>query len=164
MQKRRCLKWQRMFHVEQNDNLIPETIEIEIPTYTFWQKIARFFQFWVETAKHPKTLKLTQAQANHVEALFMSGSSPESIGRAFFALWERFSFKFFQTFDSKKNVFVFNPADFEIEGLELLWATMQKNGALVKSRDGLYYQCDHPMVKRLAGIAVQAPIPQKKEV
>jgi hypothetical protein len=176
-----------------NENLPPETVKTEIPVntsiskkdfdqlpeaepahyegtnnripvYTFWHKLARFVQFWAETAKHPKRLILTQEQADRISGLFMSGSNPEAIGRAFFAIWKRSEFKFFQTFDAETNVFVFKTSDLEMEGLELLWAAMFLAKALVKKRDGVYYQLDHPMVKRLAGIAVQAPLPQKKEI
>lgn len=146
------------------EHLQSEITKTEIPVYKFWQKVARFFQFWIETLKHPKTLKLTIQQAKDIESLFMGGSDPEAIARAFYRVFDREKFKYFQTFNAEKNIFVFNHADFEIEGIELLWAAMLLVGALVKKRDGLYYQGDHPMVKRLAGIAVQAPIPQKKEV
>ena len=148
----------------QHDSISEKLKANELPVYNFFQKIARFFQFWIETFKHPRTLKLTKDQAEYVESLFMGGSEPEAIGRSFFRMYPREQFKYFQTFNAEKNVFAFNPADFEIEGIELLWACMFLVGALVKKRDGVYYQGDHPMVKRLAGIAVQAPIPQKKEV
>lgn len=149
---------------KEAEHLSGEITKTEIPVYNFFQKIARFFQFWIETFKHPRTLKLTKDQAEYVESLFMGGSYPEAIARAFFSLNKRENFKYFQTFNADKNIFVFNPSDFEIEGIELLWAAMLLVGALVKKRDGLYYQGDHPMVKRLAGIAVKAPTPQKKEV
>jgi len=144
--------------------MIAETINNEIPVYTFWQKIHRFFLFWIETFKHPKKLVLTQEQAEYIESLFMGGSDPEAIARAMNSRWGRETWLYFQTFDDLPGRFVFKPADFEVDGLEYLWSAMQAQGALVKKKDGLYYQCDHPMVKKLAGIAVNAPVPQKKEV
>lgn len=145
------------------DDPIAETIKVDIPVYTFVQRVIRFVQRVLVSIIHPWKLKLTKEQAEFVQSLFLSGTAPEGIARAMVARYGRETWRFFQTFDAVKNAFVFKPADFEIEGLEFLMSAMVKLKALVRKVDGMYYQTSHPMVKKLAEIATNAPVPEKKE-
>jgi len=109
---------------------------------------------------HPRTLWLSETQAEYVEGLFMSGSSPEAIGRAVNTMYGRERFKALQIWDEAENRFVFKDADFEMDGMEYVWAAMKRIGALKHRIDGWYYITSHPMVQKLAGIAATAPVPQ----
>lgn len=140
--------------------------EIEVPVIprrTFFQAIAWMLRGIFLPLFQPKELILTLEQAEHVQSMFLAGSSPEAIGRSVHSLWKRTSWAYLKVFDGVNNRYKFDPADFEMDGLEYLNSAMFSLGALVKKRDGVYYQCDHPMVKRLAEIACQAPIPKRKE-
>lgn len=163
-----------MFHVKQrkamenadelDNGVIVETIPtLEAPRRTFLQAIAWMLRGLILPLFHPKILMLTTEQAEYVQELFLAGSTPEAIGRAMNSRYKRTTWQYFANFDKETNRYKFDPADYEMDGLEYIWATMHIVGALVKRRDGEYYQTNHPMVKRLASEAVQAPIPKKKE-
>ena len=109
---------------------------------------------------HPNALHLSETQAEYVEGLFMSGSTPEAIGRAVNTMYGRERFKALRIWDAEQNRFVFKDADFEMDGMEYVWAAMKRIGALKHRIDGWYYITSHPMVKKLAGIAAAAPVPQ----
>lgn len=154
-----------MENADEIDNgVIAEIIETpEMPARNIIQAFAWLFRGIFLPMFHPKELVLTTEQGEYVQELFLSGSSPEAIGRAMNSRYKRTTWAYFQNFDKENNRYKFDPADFEMDGLEYIWAAMIVVGALVKQKDGYYYQLDHPMVKRLASEAVQAPIPKRKE-
>lgn len=104
----------------------------------------------------PKRLKLPKNVAEYVQSLFLSGATPEAIGRAVDRMFNRKSFKYFMIPNEKGTGFEFGVADYEIDGLEYIRATLDQVGAI---KNG-YYVNNHPMVQKIAAAAASAPLPQ----
>lgn len=154
-----------MENTDEIDNgVIAEIINTpEIPARNIIEAFAWLIRGIFLPLFHPKDLVLTTDQAEYVQELFLSGSSPEAIGRAMNSRYKRTTWAYFQNFDHETNRYKFDPADFEMDGLEYIGAAMKIVGALVKRRDGYYYQLDHPMVKRVRAETLNSPIPKRKE-
>ena len=131
------------------------------------RKIIEAVRFWFNARRIPKALELDQAQAEYVESLFLGGSSPEDIGRAMDKSYGRKSWSYFKV-PGHGGTFSFSETvDYEIDGLEYLRAAMIRLGAIQVRPDESgkvadYYQADHRMVKKLAGIAADAAVPEPR--
>lgn len=117
---------------------------------------------FIEMLFQPRQLVLTQDQAEYVESLFLSGSTPEAIGRAMSATYGPEAFPYFKIPNEDGKHLEFGPRDWEIDGLEFIRAAMVKLGAIKVRKHSDYYQTAHRMVRHLAGIAANAPLPEKK--
>lgn len=126
----------------------------------------RAIRFFFALLRHPKTLELSQDQAEYIEGLFMGGADPEAIARGVNATYRRESFAYFQIPNAVRDGFEFGPADLYVEGCEYLRSAMVKLGAIeVHKENGRtfdFYNAAHPMVKKIASIAAEAPIPESK--
>lgn len=121
----------------------------------------RISLFW-DILRQPKKLMLTQGQADYIESLFLADSTPEAIGRAMASTYGREAFDYFKIPNAEGTHLEFGPRDYEIDGLEFIRSAMIKLGA-IKTRNGSdYYQTAHRMVRHLAGVAANAPLPEKK--
>ena len=130
-------------------------------------KFLASLRFWFGAVRQPKRLELTQGQAEYVEQLFLGGAAPDEIGRAMDKMYSRKTWAYFKVPGQGGGFEFAETVDYEIDGLEYLRAAMVKLGAIVvrKDADGKlydYYQGDHAMVKKLAGIAATAPVPERR--
>ena len=112
--------------------------------------------------RQPKTLILTQNQAEYVCGLFLGGVNPENIARAMASMYGREAFPYFQIVNEKMDGLCWSAIDFDIQGLELVRSAMITLGALTVKPDGDYYETSHPMVKYLAGKIITATMPEQK--
>ena len=118
---------------------------------------------FVEMLFQPRQLVLTQDQAEYVERLFLTGSTPEEIGRAMSSTYGINSFQYFKIPNDAGTHLGLGPRDWEIDGLEFIRAAMVKLGAIKVRKHSDYYQTAHRMVRHLAGIAASAPVPERKK-
>ena len=116
----------------------------------------------LDVIRQPKRLVLTQGQADYVESLFLADTPPEAIGRGMAATYGREAFDYFKIPNEAGTRLEFGPRDYEIDGLEFIRAAMIKLGAIKTRKGSDYYQTAHRMVRKLAGIAATAPVPEKK--
>lgn len=121
-------------------------------------------RLWLALLLKPRRLRLTQDQAEYVQNLFIGGTDPEGIGRAMDKRYSRKTFPFFKIPNEAGDGLDFGTADYEIDGLEYLNATLWHPGigAVEKRGRSYYYVNSHPMVQRIAQAASGAPVPQSR--
>lgn len=112
---------------------------------------------------HPRSLALTIEQAEYVQGLLLSGSSPEDIGRAMDKRYKRRAWLYLQAWNAEKLRFEWTETvAYDMDGLEYIRSAMIKLGAIRHKGRFDYYQTNHPMTQVVAAAASKAPIPQKK--
>jgi hypothetical protein len=112
--------------------------------------------------RQPKTLILDEKQAEYVQGLFLGGVNPENIARSVASMYGREAFPYFQIVNEKMDGLTWGAIDFDIQGLELIRASMITLGALTVKKDGDYYETAHPMVKYLSEKIITATMPEPK--
>lgn len=153
-----------------------------------WSKLKAFLRGWwyTRTQKDPEvvakalgrpdTLELTEEQANfialhfvgwyeagdHGESIKMPGLDIAETARLFYGTYPRHEFRYFMVPDPNGQALEYSKVDYNIEGVELIYAAMRKLGAIVVKEDGEYFENAHPMVQRFAEIASKQTIPERK--
>ena len=124
----------------------------------------------------PDTLELTDEQAKEIELLFCGNEVVDELpsylkiapmdidgmAREFYKRFPRHEFRYFMVPSSDGQALEYSKVDYNIEGIELIYAAMRKVGAIVVKEDGEYFENAHPMVQRFAEIASKVEIPQPK--
>ena len=135
-------------------------------TLFIWRILDWFVKQWhlikltIAVSRQPKTLILRQDQAEYVRDLFLGGVNPENIARATASMYGREAFPYFQIVNEKMDGLCWSAIDFDIQGLELVRASMITLGALTIKPDGDYYETSHPMVKYLSDKIITATMPE----
>jgi len=154
-----------------------------------WSKLKAFLRGWwyTRTQKDPEvvakalgrpdTLELTDEQANLVRMLFcgiieddddglkglnIPPMSIDATARTFYMTYPRSDFRYFMVPDPNGQCLEYSKVDYNIDGVELIYAAMRKLGAIVVKEDGEYFENAHPMVQRFAEIASKQTIPERK--
>lgn len=155
-----------------------------------WSKLKAFLRGWWYTRTQrdpevvakalgrPDTLELTEEQAYYVQECFTGLKSPSIYGfttkardvpldiaetaRLFYGTYPRHEFRYFMVPDPNGQALEYSKVDYNIEGVELIYAAMRKVGAIVVKEDGEYFENAHPMVQRFAEIASKQTIPERK--
>ena len=140
-----------------------------------WSKLKAFLRGWwyTRTQKDPEvvakalgrpdTLELTKEQASLINHIFVEAKAGiDWVAREFYAVYPRSDFRYFMVPDPNGQCLEYSKVDYNIEGVELIYAAMRKLGAIVVKEDGEYFENAHPMVQRFAEIASKATIPQPK--
>lgn len=121
--------------------------------------------------ERPETLELTDEQAEVATKAFLDHGMLEPIAREVFLRWPRTSFLYFLApRDPPKGAegpdaeaapeepprdygFEFRPPNLESEGLDLLYETMRKTGAITRENDQDVFDVQHPLVRKLVEVA-----------
>lgn len=154
---------------EMNDKTTeaPESKDIRDKwTLFIWSILDWFVKQWrsikltYAVIRQPKTLILNQQQAEYVRDLFLGAVNPEDIARAVASMFGREAFPYFQVVNEKMDGLCWGAIDYDIQGLELVRASMITLGALTVKPDGDYYETSHPMVQYLSNKIIAATMPE----
>ena len=138
------------------------------------ERLRRFVRAWLsirrqrdddETAAalgRPERLELSDAEACDLEEFFLAGAEGAELAKVFYLRHPRTGFRFFMGLSEDGRVLAWRDPDYDYEAAELLEAAMRQRGALVTREDGDYWQTAHPMVRRLAEVAVKVQMPERK--
>ena len=106
--------------------------------------------------------ELSDAEACDLEEFFLAGAEGAELAKVFYLRHPRTGFRFFMGLSEDGRVLAWRDPDYDYEAAELLEAAMRQRGALVTREDGDYWQTAHPMVRRLAEVAVKVQMPERK--